>query len=113
MYTSYSTFQVGWQSSYLSCSCSYVNFFKIMTLNDKVCHKLADVALLAHEAFKRWLFFLRLYCLYTRDIPEINVSTMQQCLNQVCSKDNRGLESKDGELTERMAAFWKVSFCRI
>ena len=37
-----------------------------------------------------------LYYLYMRDIPEMNMSTMQRCLNQVCSRDNGGAKTKDG-----------------
>ncbi len=52
----------------------------------EVLCKLGDVVLLAHEAFKRAMFFLRLFCLSTGLVPEMSVSTMRQCLNMVCSQ---------------------------
>lgn len=43
--------------------CTIKSKLKMVTLTDRICYKLSEVALLAHEIFKRGLFFLRLYCL--------------------------------------------------
>ncbi len=52
--------------------------------------------LLVHEAFKRAMFSLRLFCLLTDQVPEMSASTMHQCLNRAYSLDKRGAKLKDG-----------------
>jgi len=93
--------------------CTVKSKLSTVVRNVDVQNKVKEVALLAHEAFKRGLFFLRLFCLSTEVIPEMNVSTMRQCLRQVCSRDKRGAKLKDTLLTETMATFWKGTFCSI
>ena len=38
---------------------------------------------------------------------------MKQCLNQVCTKDNRGVKLKDSALEEKFRTFWNERFCNI
>ena len=70
---------------------------------------------LATMAYERAPFFFRLYCLSLpedEDIPEVSESTMKQCLNQVCSKDDRGAKLKDEVLQVKLRTFWNERFTR-
>lgn len=42
------------------------------------------MVLTAQETFKRATLFLKFFYLHRREVPEIRMSTMRNCLNQVC-----------------------------
>ncbi len=93
--------------------CTFKCQLKSVTKNASVTRKFADCALLAHKALKRASAFFRLYCLTFDDVPEVNESTMKQCLNQVCIRESHGAKPRDSELTVKFERFWKECFCRI
>lgn len=83
---------------------------------EAICKTFEEYALLAHRAMERAFAFFRLYCLSLpeeEELPDISESTMKQCLNQVCTKNNRGAKLKDGALEEKLRTFWKDRFCKI
>ncbi len=43
----------------------------------------------------------------------MSISTMRQCLNQVCEKDARGAKLKDNSLQEEITVVWREMFCNI
>ena len=53
--------------------------------------------ILAHEATKRALFFLKAYSLHSKEIPKIENSTLLQCLNYVGE-----FERKERKKTQRL-----------
>ena len=92
--------------------CSIKSKLKTVAVNSDVTYRLNEVAVLAHDIFKRGSLFLRAYCLWAKCFPPITVSTVRQCLNCVCSKYNRGARPKDNLLGEDMRTFWRVHFSR-
>ncbi len=78
--------------------------------NKEVHVRLRQDVILTHEAFKQSSFFLSIFCLEKKHVPEMNNSTMKQCLNQVCAQDARGAKLKDTDLSKEMTVFWDQKF---
>lgn len=83
---------------------------KTLVKDECVRKRFESDARIAHQAFNLASSFFRLYCLSMDDLPDINVSTMKQCINRVCLSDNRGAKTKDLELNAKLEMFWENCF---
>ena len=86
---------------------------RAVTKSSAVTDRLNEVAILAHDIFKRASLFLRAYCLQATSFPPMTMSTIRHCINCVCSRESSGRRPKDDSLGEDMRTFWKLHFGRI
>ena len=73
---------------------------RAVTKSSAVTDRLNEVAILAHDIFKRASLFLRAYCLQATSFPPMTMSTIRHCINCVCSRESSGRRPKDDSLGE-------------
>lgn len=86
---------------------------RAVTTSSAVTDRLNEVAIVAHDVYKRASLFLRAYCLRAASFPPMTLSTVRHCINRVCSRDSRGKRPNDDSLGEDMRTFWKLHFSRV
>ena len=86
---------------------------KRITKSSNVLSRVKDEVVLAHEVFKRALFFMRLFFLEKGEVPLINLSLVKECMNRVSMRESRGAKLKDTGMGEELDRFWKKSFNEI
>ena len=76
----------------------------------KVVPRLEEVAIVAHDIFKRTSLLLKAYCLQASPFPEFNISLIRHCMNCVCTRDARGRKPIGDILGEDITKFWNEKF---
>lgn len=79
----------------------------------EVLSRLKEEVLLAHELFKRTMFFMRLFFLKRGRVPPLSLSLVKECINRVSTRNGSGAKPKDTGLGEELDDFWKQSFGKI
>ncbi len=83
----------------------------------KIRSKLSSAVLKCHEAFKRGLFFYKAFCLHRESrglsVPAPSHSVFISCLDQLCERNNRGVQCKSTETLIQMREYGKEVFSTI
>ena len=92
----------------------YKQLLRNVVRSKRVLEVLKDKAVASHKLYKCTTLFLRAFCLARGLAPEVDLSVIKLCMNNISIRDARGKQPKDScGLRKEMESFGKTSFSKV